>query len=227
MVTFTSRSSLGIIAALVLGICGCRPGIRPPEDSAKIKPAVSEGIHGEWDYIGLGKGEKVPDFILFSQDRKPFHLYEELKRGKPIMLINASFTCDVSRGNLPAIKNIINNHKELRCYMVYTVEPHPADAPSPYSPTGEVWIAENNIRDSVEANQPATYAERVELSKLWKERYDIEPEVLVDSPENLYWTTFGQAPNMTYIIEPDATVFYKQSWFKEDALEEKINSMAE
>ncbi|HEY9044610.1 MAG TPA: hypothetical protein VIN08_01880, partial [Ohtaekwangia sp.] len=85
----------------------------------------------------------------------------------------------------------------------------------------------DNIRDSVEARQPRTYAERVALSQQWKKRYDIASTVLVDDPENFFWSNFGQAPNMAYIIEPDCTVYYKQSWFNNEKFEEQILSATE
>ncbi len=200
----------------------------PPEDSSVIALPVSEGIYGNWESLGVLKGEKAPDFTLYSQEGRPFHLYEELKKGKPIVLINGSYTCDVSRANLPAIQSITERYKEdLDFYMIYTIEPHPSDSPSPYSENGETWISKNNIRDSVEAGQPKTYADRVELSLQWKTEYHIDSPVLVDSPDNTYWENFGQAPNMTYIIDPDGTVYYKQAWFRKEELQEHIQSKVE
>jgi len=113
---------------------------------------------------------------------------------------------------------------KARFFVVYTIEPHPADTISPYADS--LWIPDNNIKDIVTADQPKTYGERVALAKLWRDRYHLGSEIVVDSPDNDYWQTFGQAPNMVYVINPEGTVFYKQSWFREKELEAELNHIA-
>lgn len=67
----------------------------------------------------------------------------------------------------------------------------------------KIWIVPDNVRDSVEASQPLTYGQRVALALLWQHCYAIQVPILVDSPDNLFWKAFGQAPNMAYLIQPN------------------------
>ncbi|MEJ0083175.1 MAG: hypothetical protein WDM78_20010 [Puia sp.] len=113
-----------------------------------------------------------------------------------------------------------------RFFIVYLIEAHPTDVPGPYSADRKIWIPANNIRDHVAAAQPKTYQQRVDLSKKWKQEYDIKMPVLVDNPDNSFWSGFGEAPNMVYVILPGNMVYYKQAWFNEHLLEEKLQKLA-
>lgn len=197
-----------------------------PSPSAPIMHAISAGILGNWEQLGIQKGQPVPDFTLFSEKGKPFRLSSELKKGRPIVLISGSYTCDVSRGNMEAIKAFYKQFEdEMVFFMVYTIDAHPFDTGSPYSPEGKVWIAKNNVRDNVKAAQPKTYKQRVELARKWMTENSIAFPVLVDNPDNLFWKKFGQAPNMVYIITPSQEVFYKQAWFNKEKLAKQLESL--
>ena len=201
---------------------------KPPKDSKKISLPTSQGIYGTWDYLGFSRGERLSNFTMHTEEGKPFRLYKELKKGKPLVFINASYTCDISRYNLGAIKSLWRQYgKAITFVMVYTIEAHPADAASPYSALDKVWLAENNLRDGIEAPQPKFYKERVELANVWKEAFNINIVVLVDTPRNMFWMNFGQAPNMVYIINPDKTVYYRQTWFDEQKLEKNIQLLVD
>lgn len=202
----------------------CSRGPRLTGDKTPIIFSKSEGISGDWDSLGIPRGAKVPDITLFSPEGELFHLYEELHRGKPVVIFNASYTCDVSRSNLPKMERIVRRFEnKAKFYVVYTIEPHPADTLSPYSGDNKIWIADKNVLDTIAADQPRTYGERVELAKQWRDKYHFESEIVIDSPDNYYWETFGQAPNMAYVIEPDGTVFYKQSWFRDKEFEVELD----
>jgi hypothetical protein len=201
--------------AVVLLTVSCATSRLPaPAPSSKISGELSAGLLGNWEQLGIQKGQPVPDFTLFTEKGKAFNLESELRKGKPVVLISGSYTCDVSRGNMEAIRSFQNEFsKDATFFMVYTIDAHPYDTPSPYSPDGKVWVAKNNIRDHIKAAQPKTYNERVTLARRWQSENSIHFEVLIDVPDNLYWKQFGQAPNMVYIISPDQKVFYKQAWF--------------
>lgn len=212
--------------ATLLFLTGCWRGSQAPDDTARISFSKSAGIDGRWESLGMSRGMTVPDLILFSPEGEPFHLYGELRRGRPVVIFNASYTCDVSRNNLADIETIVHRFgKKADFYVVYTIEPHPADTVSPYSAKGEVWVADKNVQDSVEASQPRTYGERVHLAEQWRDKYQVDASVLVDGPDNYYWSTFGQAPNMAYVIEPNGTVFYKQAWFRAGELSAELDIM--
>lgn len=213
--------TLGWASAIGLTLINCAPQrTSMPTPVARISPAVSTGLFGDWDKLGYQQGDIVADFVLYSEEGKQFRLSDELMKGKPVVLSGASYTCDISRRNFPAVRNLWKKYGEdLAFYVVYTTEAHPADVGSPYSPDGRVWIADANVRDKVEAEQPKTYKERVELSRIFKGRNYVPLEVLVDNPNNYFWNNFGQAPNMIYVILPDSRVYFKQTWFEEKELD--------
>lgn len=220
---------LGWIAATGLAMVNCgTQRVSTPAATARISPAVSAGLFGSWDDLGYQVGDIVSDFVLYSEDGKQFRLSDELMKGRLVVLSGASYTCDISRGNFPAVRNLWKKYgRDVSFYVVYTTEAHPADVPSPYSPNGHIWIADANVRDKVEENQPTTYKERIELSRIFKSRNHVPLEVLVDSPNNYFWNNFGQAPNMIYVILPDGKVYFKQTWFEESEFDRHLGELLE
>jgi hypothetical protein len=214
-------------ATLVLASCSSVK-IPAPSPSTHINADISAGILGNWEQLGIQKGKPVPDFTLFSEKGKLFRLSSGLREGRPIVLITGSYTCDVSRGNMEAIKAFQKEFGDHAAFfMVYTIDAHPSDTGSPYSPEGKIWIAKNNIRDNIKAAQPKTYKQRVELARRWMAENNISFPVLIDGPDNFYWKKFGQAPNMVYIIAPSQEVFYKQAWFNKERLAPQLELLQE
>lgn len=219
----------------VLVLFSCSAGKTPNQASAvtketeKVSLPMSEGIEEDnkrFESLGYQKGEKVPDITLFSSNGDKFILSETLKTGKPLMLISGSYTCDVSRSNLPNVDALTKKYGDkLNIYLVYTIDAHPSDVVSPYSPKNEIWVPRTNIRDKVKADQPKTYGERKALAAKWQQQYSIAAPVLVDSPANQFWLNYGQAPNMVYLLEPSGVVYYKQVWFKKDGLDKAISEL--
>lgn len=202
---------------------------RPPSLTSEITFDKSEGVkdYQLWEEMGFHDGDQSPNFTLYSGSGKKFNLYEQLQeQKKPVMLITGSYTCDITRHNLKAINELSDSiRKQIAVYMVYTLEAHPADVPSPYSTNEKPWIVKDNIKDSVAEVQPATYGERIELAERWVADYQVKPEVLIDTPENGFWKHFGQAPNMVYVILPNGIIYFRQTWFNEKSVKEKIDAL--
>ncbi|HZY82871.1 MAG TPA: deiodinase-like protein [Cyclobacteriaceae bacterium] len=223
----TKRLILHAFSAIALLAAACAEKVVPPDDTAKVKDAISEALISGWEQMGFKQGQSAPDFTLFSSDSKPFTLSKELKKKKPIVMINASYTCDVSRANLESILDLANTYsKDANFFFVYTIDAHPSDSPGPYSLENKIEIPKNNVRDKVQAKQPKTYAERKALAERWKSRYNIPITVLIDSPDNYFWTNFGQAPNMIYIIAPDKNVVFKQAWFNHGTATSELQKLS-
>ena len=175
------------------------------------------------DTILFQIGDEVPNFTLNSSDGKSFNLYEELKKGQPIILMTGSYTCHMARRNLKAVNDLVDKYKnKTRIVMVYTIDAHPIDTISPYSWDNDKWIVEENTELGIEANQPKAYSERRELCDVWQNKFAIKAEILIDNPNNDFWINFGQAPNMAYIINTDRTVNWRQIWLHPESFEEKI-----
>ena len=220
------KSFLLMLGLLCLSSCSTQNS-RPDADT-KITMQVSQGTSGIWEMLGFHAGNQVPDFKLYTTEGEPFRLYHELAKKKPMVLINASHTCDFSRANLPSIRSIMQRYAtKANMVMVYTIDAHPSDTLSPYAQDGRAWVPPNNKRDNISTPQPKTYGERVSLSREWKKEYDIPVRVLVDGPENEFWNTFGQAPNMCYIISDSGKVEYRQTWYNGNELELQLERLTE
>lgn len=188
----------------------------------------TSGIMGTpWLMLGYLPGKEVPDIKLLSPDGEAFQLHHELKaRKKPLLIVTGSYTCDISRGNLPSVEALNERFgNRVDVMIVYTVEAHPFDSPSPYSATGDVMIAADNVRDNVRAAQPMTYGERVDLAKTWVREQNINVPLVIDNPRNEFWRAFGQAPNMAYLIDTEGKVAFRQLWFSEKEMKKQIRNL--
>ena len=225
---------IGLLSIVILASCRTNYNVQsnhsqPPNDGDKIKLSFSEGINNnykDFEKLGYQPRTKIPDFTLFSPDGVKFRLAEVLAKGKPVVLITGSYTCDISRHNIGDINTITARYKDkLSTYVVYTIEAHPSDVASPYSKNNRIDLAQANIREHIDAQQAKTYSERKAIAKKWQQQNSILAPVLVDNPTNDFWLAFGQAPNMAYLIEPDGTVYYKQAWFKYVSLDNAIKDL--
>ncbi|AKD54710.1 deiodinase-like protein [Spirosoma radiotolerans] len=195
-------------------------------DGAKVDLPLSAGINNnyrDFNKIGYQKGDKIKNVTLLSIDGETVNFAKVMANNKPLLLISGSYTCDISRRNIPDINALTVRYKDrANVYLVYTIDAHPSDVVSPYSKNNRIEIAPANTRDQVEASQPKTYSERKLLARKWQQRNNLLAPVLVDNPTNDFWLAFGQAPNMAFLINPDGTVYYKQVWFKFVDLNESL-----
>ncbi len=167
---------------------------------------------GSFDNSGLKKGDTIPDFQLFSPDGSAFHISEKLALGKPVLLVNGSYTCPVFRGKVPALNQIVAAYSDqVTVCVIYTVEAHPDIDISPYF--GTVNTSAANINAGILYRQPTTYGERLAVVNDMLQAMSINAPVYVDGPCNLWWSVFGPAPNNAYLIDPNGIVVAKHGWF--------------
>jgi hypothetical protein len=86
---------------------------------------------------------------------------------------------------------------------IYAREAHPISG----KPGAFTYDADGNPID-----QPATYAERVELAAKTIAEAGITMLVLVDEIDNPLWCTYGRMPNNAYFIGMDGRVILRQDW---------------
>ena len=196
-----------------------------PVDEALIASSSFDETY-DWDSLAPKTASKFPSFTIFKLNGEQFDLYTELQKGRPILLISGSYTCDITRSWLPDIDELTQLYQDhLDVYMIYVVEAHPVDAASPYSKKHKIWIVEKNIEDSIETKRPTTYLERKNLGKQWIDRFNIKSELLIDNPNNVCWVSFGRKPNMAYLIKPDQILYARQKWFERESLEKEIKNL--
>ncbi|QHV97337.1 deiodinase-like protein [Spirosoma endbachense] len=216
------------IAMLVFG-CENANNDKIPIDTDKIVLMTSKGIKNNYknfDKIGYKKGDKILDFTLFSLDGIRFNFSEILKINKPILLISGSYTCDITRRNMVDINSIAAKYKNfVDVYFIYTIDAHPSDTAGPYSKDNRLQLTSENIKEHIDAKQPKTYGERKLLARLLQQKSYVIPPILIDNPANSFWLSFGQSPNTAYLIKPNGTVYFRQTWFRFRDLDEIIRAI--
>jgi hypothetical protein len=111
--------------------------------------------------------------------------------------------------------------EELHVVIVYIIEPHPSGSISPYS--DKEWpLSYSKDQEGNSIFQPQTYDERLVLAQKTIKEQGIECPVLVDEMDNPIWCTYGQAPNMAYLIRSDGKIIVKQIWNDPLKIEEFI-----
>lgn len=175
---------------------------------------------------GLHKGDTIPDFKLYTLTNDSMHIGDLLSDGKPVLLVDGSYTCPKYRNHLNELNDLQTVYgSEVHIFIVYTVEAHPEDPDiSPYK--GDVWELNSNINKGIIYHQPTTYLERKNVVTAMFNDPDIEIDVpvLIDGPCNAWWENFALSPNSSYLIQPNGIVFKKQGWF-ENGLYEVSNAI--
>ena len=219
-------SSFAVSAQVTLPYSINKEGL--PSDTSKLMLSTSKGgtTPGFFAICGIPEGQIAPDFILYDTDGKASQLSKLLSDGKPVLLIAASFTCPKSRKSIKDKLHSINGTygDKINIRIIYTIDAHPVGPDiCPY--TGAVFTTSANIRDSVLMHQPNTYAQRKEIAGTLIDAYDITVPVLIDSPSNAWWLTYGPAPNNAYLISPRGVVYKKYAWLESIDFRNDIGSL--
>jgi hypothetical protein len=217
-------SSAFMQAQIVLPYAINKEGL--PADTSKLAFSASEGgvTPGFFATCGIEQDEIAPDFVLYDTAGAPCRLSKLLTDGKPVLLIAASYTCPQSRKNIKDKLAILDGMfgKKVNIRLIYTIEAHPADPDiCPY--TGEPFITGANMREKVIFGQPTTYGQRKKMAKMLIDKLDIKVPVLIDSPDNAWWLTYGPAPNNAYLISPRGMVFRKYGWLENPNFANDVN----
>ncbi|MCH8902648.1 MAG: T9SS type A sorting domain-containing protein [Bacteroidetes bacterium] len=181
-----------------------------PSDADSICNIPQAGSN--YDTQGYNVGDTVADFTLFKVNGTPVNLRTELQSGKPVLLVDGSFTCPAYRDRMPDFNTIYSTYaNDLIMYVVYVVEAHPIVDVSPYS--GTVWTVPANTSAGINYTQAKTYGERKTTIAAMNAYMTVDPEILIDGICNIWWSNFGPAPNNAYLIDVDGTVYAKHGWF--------------
>jgi hypothetical protein len=167
---------------------------------------------GSFNNSGLQNGDTAYDFTLFDLNGDSLNLATALSYGRPVLLVAASYTCPVYRDMVPVINDIVTSYAGLvDVYIIYTVEAHPAIDTSVYF--GFVQTGAANIAAGILYEQPDTYGERKAIVDDMLDSMTTLAPVFIDGPCNNWWSTYGPAPNNSYLIDTNGVVFSKHAWF--------------
>ena len=167
---------------------------------------------GSFYTSGLQVGDTAYDFTLYNLNSDSFNLKTALSNGRPVLLVAASYTCPVYRDKLPVINDLISTYAgQLDVYIIYTIEAHPDIDTSVYF--GYVHTGTKNIQAGILYRQPTTYGERKSVVTDMLANMTTLAPVFIDAPCNNWWTTYGPAPNNSYLIDTNGIIFSKHGWF--------------
>jgi hypothetical protein len=167
---------------------------------------------GSFYTSGLQSGDTAFDFTLYDLNGDTLNLATALSNGRPVLLIAASYTCPVYRNLVPIINNVVNTYAGLLdVYIIYTIEAHPDVDTSVYF--GYVHTGTPNIQAGILYRQPLTYGDRKLIVTDMLDSMNTLASVFIDGPCNNWWSTYGPAPNNSYLIDTNGIVFSKHGWF--------------
>jgi len=212
---------LGMCFSLTaLGQLNLKPSIGltslPADNEAICNPNIPEAItanDNSFNNIGIVVGQTIPHFKLYKINGDSLDIETELLKGKPVVLISSSYTCPVYRGKVNSINNLVAQFgNKISFFIIYTPEAHPKTDISPYF--GYIATNQININEGILYRQETTYGQRkTTVSEMLTAMPNTNAPVLLDGPCNKWWTTFGPAPNMAYLITTEGTVYAKHGWF--------------
>jgi hypothetical protein len=186
-----------------------------PADTAKLVMSKTDnGLKpGYFATCGIQEKDIAPDFTLYDTAGVPCQLSKLLAEGKPVLLIAASYTCPQSRQNITTRLVELSKRfgSRINIRLIYIIEAHPV-APDACPYTGIPYTTEANEKDSILFPQPKTYAERRKMAAILAKNLDVTIPILIDSPDNSWWLTYGPAPNNAYLITPTGMVYKKYAW---------------
>ena len=94
--------------------------------------------------------------------------------------------------------------------LVYTIEAHPAGAPSPY--TDREWRTLINRASAIKIPQPDRYEDRRRQAETSKAALKLSQRVLVDSMANDVWSAYGSASSPAFVIGWEGRIASQQVW---------------
>jgi hypothetical protein len=164
-----------------------------------------------YDNIELGPktGSIIPYFKLFGINNDSLDIFFELKKGKPVFLISASYTCPKFRQEMHFFDSLAKVYKnQVSFFIIYTIEAHP------YYPDFCPWlkipkVVPENMADSIIYRQPVNYGARKKIAKDMIGKEKIKIPVFLDNPSNQWLNTFGPMVNMAYFIDTKGKIIWK------------------
>jgi hypothetical protein len=182
-----------------------------PADKDTVQQSLNVKHNG--NEPGPKKGDAVPPFKLYGLNNDSLDIAQELKKGKPVFLINGSYTCHFFRRTLAFFDSLAVNHKEIGFFIIYTIEAHPGfPYTCPY--TDETTALKYNYEEKVDVAQHKTYADRKEAARLMIKNTVTKIPVYLDGPLNPWIKAYGSMPNIAYLITTDGKIKFKYLNYK-------------
>jgi hypothetical protein len=168
-------------------------------------------------------GEQMPELTLHDVEGK----HQQLSRcwdKQPALLVTMSLSCGRTRRHARDLRRLSRRFKrDINTVMIYVVEAHPIDTPSPY--TDKIWLTPLNEVAGIHCNQPQTLEERIELAQKLRRRFRLSTSMLIDAMDDRAWRAFGCAPNVAILVGPNGRIAVKQGWFEPRGMAHAIKAL--
>jgi hypothetical protein len=182
-------------------------------------------------YRGLGDralqsgrpGERVPDLILHDIEGN----HQPLSRcwdKQPALLVTMSLSCGQTRRHARALRRLSRRFEQyINTVIIYVVEAHPINAPSPYA--DRIWVTTKNEMVGIHCAQPRTLEARIELAHQLRRLFRLSTSMLIDALDDRVWRAFGSAPNVAMLVDTDGRIAVKQGWFEPQEMARAITAL--
>ena len=168
-------------------------------------------------------GESMPELILHDIEGN----HQQLSRcwdKQPALLVTMSLTCGQTRRQIQGLRQLSRRFGHyINTVIIYVVEVHPVNEPSPYS--GTIWVTTKNEMAGIRCAQPQTLEARIELAHQLRRRFRLSTSILVDALDNHAWRAFGRAPNVAILVHHDGRIAFKQGWFEPQEMTRAISTL--
>lgn len=189
-----SLRPLVVLLPLIAAACASAPVTgRPP-----IPPGVPPQFLHFSDAV-VARGQMAPDFTLPTPSGGFTTTLSNL-RGKPVVLVFGSHTCNLFRRDIPALRKLYDETVgEARFLLVYVREAHPNDE----------WVMPDNEARGLSIRQPLTAEERATAARECTGDFALAMPTVVDGLDDAVCKTYGGWPDRLYVIAPDGRIAYQ------------------
>lgn len=198
----------------------------PPRATGPVFPGGRPSMAtaaATFDKNGVQPGQPLPALSLVDLDGKTVDL-AAFTRGKALVLVTCSLTCNVARRQQAAITQLRQRLGDrASVVMVYTIDAHPSGDDCPYS--GEPWVPPANETDGVLVRQPTELATRLALARRYAADWAAGTAVFVDTMDDASWHALGRAPNLGLVVDGAGTVVARCGWFDAVRIEAAVQGL--
>ena len=188
-------------------------------DSEQTKDTLDAGRRYRFEHLAMtvvmrdmyfgkddpGPGDRVPDFDLPTLGGGRFRSTDLGETG-PALLVFGSYTCPVTDGAAPGLKELHGRFGDrVRFVMVDVREAHP----------GKV------------VPQPQTFDQKMAHAQLLRDLHGFHFEVAVDDIDGTLHRALSPKPNSAYVLGKDGTILFRAQWANDtNALATALDAVA-
>lgn len=193
---------------------------RPDSAEAKEDLAIAKrhgSLETESAATGPRAGDIAPSFTARTADSATSLSLDDLRKGGPVLLVFASYTCPNFRAAAPTLNRLYSTYKaRVPFYLIYIREAHS---------TGD-WQSTRNRREGVAMHPAATIAERQEHANVCVRKLHLDFPALLDSMDDAAEKAYAAWPSRAYLIDQDGRILFSTGLneleFKPDQLESAL-----